>query len=178
MLTMLTFALAIVAFVVVASRCSLRPASTDNEDYENAMLNASVPTLVTVQNLYASAKRRGIAFGSEMEEADLLRSKCGIAIARVMANIRDEMNTDTILLSPSDLRIELKAEFDDIDDAYVAEAWRVTFDEVQDPSTPPASDDDSSRASSQDELSEYEHDSEATQPKPGPDDISSGADTP
>ena len=80
------------------------------------MLNASVPTLVAVQNLCASAKRRGIAFGSEMEEADLLRSKCGIAIARViiMANMRDEMNTDTILLSPSDLQIELKAEFDDV----------------------------------------------------------------
>lgn len=100
MLIMLTFALATVAFLVVASRCLLRPASIDNEDYENAMLNASVPTLVTVQNLYASAKRRGIAFGSDMEEADLLRSKCGIAIARVMANIRDEMNADTILLSP------------------------------------------------------------------------------
>ena len=119
MLIMLPFAL-VAAFVVVAFCCSLRPASPasiNGEDCEDAMLNASVPTLVAVQNLYANAKRRGIAFGSEMEEADLLRSKCGIAIARVMANIRDEMNTDAILLSPSDLRIELKAEFDDIDDA-------------------------------------------------------------
>ena len=55
--------------------------------------------------------------------------------------------------------------------AYVAEARRVTFDEVQDPSAPPASDDDLSRASSQDELSDYEYDIECktTQPKPGPD---------
>ena len=177
MLTMLTLALTAVAVIVILSRRrSLRLARIeDNEDYENAMLNASVPTLVTVQNLFASSKRRGVVFGSEMEEADLIRWKCGIAIARVMETLRDDMSADAVLLSPSDLRTELKAEFDDIDYAYVAEAWRNTFDN---PSVPPTSDDDSSRASSQDELSEHEYDSEATVPRPDPDDISSGAHTP
>jgi len=33
--------------------------------------------------------------------------------------------------------MELKAEFDNVDDACVAEAWRFNFDEVEDPLTPP-----------------------------------------
>uniref|UniRef100_A0A6U0IGV5 Uncharacterized protein n=1 Tax=Minutocellus polymorphus TaxID=265543 RepID=A0A6U0IGV5_9STRA len=73
------------------------------------LLNACVPYLLPVQNIYADAKHRGVRFGGPMETADVMTMRSGKAIGAVWDRIRDAEH----LLTAEEVRLAIRGEFEE-----------------------------------------------------------------
>ena len=100
-----------------ANRPPVRPAPVDDRDdddedsmesMEEYLLGASVPYLLAVQNIYASAKRRGVRFHGPMEPTDAMFSRSGIAIGQVWLHVREHDE----LFTAEEIRLAVRAEYE------------------------------------------------------------------
>ena len=94
----------------------VRPAPVDDRDgdeesvesMEEYLLNACVPYLLAVQNIYASAKRRGVRFHGPMETTDAMFARSRIATGSVWQYMREHDQ----LFTAEEIRLAVRVEFE------------------------------------------------------------------
>lgn len=99
-----------------AQLVSVRPAPVDDRDddeesvesMEEYLLNACVPYLLAVQNIYASAKRRGVRFHGPMETTDAMVARSRIATGSVWQYMREHDQ----LFTAEEIRLAVRVEFE------------------------------------------------------------------
>ena len=72
------------------------------------LLNACVPYLLAVQNIYASAKRRGVRFHGPMETTDAVVARSRIATGSVWQYMREHDQ----LFTAEEIRLAVRVEFE------------------------------------------------------------------
>jgi len=95
---------------------SVRPAPVDDRDddeesvesTEEYLLNACVPYLLAVQNIYASAKRRGVRFHGPMKTTDAMFARSRIATGSVWQYMREHDQ----LFTAEEIRLAVRVEFE------------------------------------------------------------------
>ena len=78
------------------------------ESMEEYLLNACVPYLLAVQNIYASAKRRGVRFHGPMETTDAMFARSRIATGSVWQYMREHDQ----LFTAEEIRLAVRVEFE------------------------------------------------------------------
>ena len=88
--------------------CADLPDSEEDAD-EDYLLDASVPYLIALQNIYADAKHKGVRFGGPMERVDAMAGRSGKAIGSVWDQIREAEHP----LSAEEIRRAVRMEHDE-----------------------------------------------------------------
>ena len=134
----------------------------DDDSMEEYLLDACIPFLLAVQNIYATEKRRGVRFRGPMEAADVIFARSGSAIGSVWAHVREHDH----LFTAEQLRLALQGEFDASPADSVASSW---YNYEDDEEGVPADDEEgdlvANDSSGEGSNGDAEHDSDATIPR-------------
>ena len=156
----LPIVLAVVIHRMINRRAEEEAAKRGVDGDEDYLLDATVPYLFALQNIYADAKDMGVRFGGRMERVDSMAGRSGKAIGAVWDQIREAEHP----LSAEEIRRAVRMEYDEFPAENVE--WHNYEDDEEEYDMNAPSDEDENEISSEDSDvvgdGTDEHDSDAT----------------
>ena len=156
----LPIVLAVVIHCMINRRAEEEAAKCAVDGDEDYLLDATVPYLFALQNIYADAKHKGVRFGGRMERVDSMAGRSGKVIGAVWDQIREVAHS----LSAEEIRRAVRMEYDEFPAENVE--WHNYEDDEEEYDMNAPSDEDENEISSEDSDvvgdGTDEHDSDAT----------------